>query len=149
MKLIALIFLSLAAAASCRTAKEYVPVERIIRETLTVRDTRVQVRIVQTRDSVTVSLDRDTASYLENTYAFSRAEVSGGTLTHVLGSRNADIAVKTQYVERLRTDSVPYAVKVPGATVTVHAPTIWQALWLIAVGMLLAFTGLFIYVLSK
>lgn len=149
MRLTALIFLLSAAALSCRTVKEYVPVDRIVRETITVRDTVVQVRIARTRDSVTVILGRDTASYLENPYAFSRAEVSGGALTHVLGSREADIAVKTQYVERLRTDSIPYAVEVPGPVVTVRAPSFGQALGFIAAGIALAFIGLFIYRLSK
>ena len=65
-----------AACTAVKTVKEYVPVERIVKETVTVRDTVVNVRIEQVRDSVVIPLARDTASFLENAYAYSCAPVN-------------------------------------------------------------------------
>jgi hypothetical protein len=131
----------------CGAIKEYVPypVERVIRETITVRDTVVDVVLKQIHDSVTVNLAKDTTSYLENRYAYTYAAVTGGNLIHSLGTQKESVTIETKYIEKIRTDSIPYAVEVPGKEVIVRKPTVWQTLSHIGTGMLIAaILGLFI-----
>jgi hypothetical protein len=146
-----IIMLACLALSACKTIKEYVPVERIVRETVTVRDTVIDVQIKQIHDSVTVDLSRDTVSYLENTYAYSYALVSDGNLTHSLGTNKAPIQVETKYIERVLTDSIPYMVEMPvlGPEIIIHKPTFWQIVRYLAIGIVIAFAGLLVYKIFK
>jgi hypothetical protein len=96
---------------SCGTKNVYVPVDRVHTETVTLKDTVVDVKLEYIRDSVTVP---DSTSYLSNRYAYSWAAMKGGLLTHSLGTWQASIPVEVQYIDRTITDSVPlpYEVKV-------------------------------------
>jgi hypothetical protein len=138
--------------AACKTV-EYVPVpvEHIVRETVTVRDTVIDVRIEHTHDSVTVPLSRDTVNYLENQYAYSYALVTGGDLVHSLGTQKGTVPVRTEYIEIIRTDSIPYTVKidVPGKEVIIHKPTLWQRVTHIALGIVMALSGIILYRIFK
>ena len=96
---------------ACRTKTVYVPIERKTVEIVTLKDTVVNVRLENIRDSISTP---DSTSYLSNKYAYSRAEVRGGKLNHSLGMWPVDIPVEVRYIERIRVDSipVPYEVKV-------------------------------------
>ncbi|MDR1160784.1 MAG: hypothetical protein LBK45_00440 [Tannerellaceae bacterium] len=96
---------------SCKTRTVYVPVDRVHTETVTWKDTIIDVRLEHIRDSVTVP---DSSSYLSNKYAYSWAAMKGGMLTHSLGTWPGNIPVEVKYVERETRDSipVPYEVKV-------------------------------------
>ena len=91
--------------------KVYVPVEHKTVETVTLRDTVVQMRLEVIRDSVAVP---DTLSYLENKYAESWAEWKSGRLHHSLGTKQTQVPVQVQYVEKERVVEVPkpYPVEV-------------------------------------
>lgn len=99
---------------SCGVKKEiqYIPVEKKTVETVVLTDTVIDIQLVPYKDSIAV---RDTASYLENSYAYSRASWKGGMLYHSLGifplkpfRQNLQIPVT------IIRDSIPYAV--PGPT---------------------------------
>jgi hypothetical protein len=124
---------------ACKTVK-YVPVERIVRETVSVRDTVLEVQLEQVHDSISVNLSKDTASYLENRYAYSFAGVVDGHLIHSLGTQKEPVPVGTKYMETIRTDSIPYPVevKIPGKDVIIHRPTFWQIVSHIGIGVLIA-----------
>jgi hypothetical protein len=99
-------------ALSGCASKQYIPVETKITETREVRDTLVEVRLVERHDSV--SLARDTASYLENPYAYSWARYEGGSLHHSLGTRKGSVleVEVPQYTEITRKIEVPKIVEV-------------------------------------
>lgn len=77
-------------------------VERIIHDTI------VEVRIPE---HYTERETLDTISELSNPFAYSRAEVSGGRLTHTLGTRGS-VTEKVQVVEKVIRDSIAYPVEV-------------------------------------
>lgn len=97
----------------CGTKKviEYVPVEKKTVETVVLKDTVMQVQLVPYKDSVSV---KDSASYLENPYAYSHASITGGKLNHSLGIFYPKLTpLKTQFVHIHHTDSIPYPVPGP------------------------------------
>jgi hypothetical protein len=96
---------------SCGTRTVYVPVDRVHTETVTLKDTIIDVRLEHIRDSVSVA---DSISYLTNKYAYSWAAMKEGMLTHSLGTWPVNIPVEVKYIDRIITDSipVPYEVKV-------------------------------------
>ena len=99
---------------SCGVKKEiqYIPVEKKTVETLVLTDTLLQVQLVPYKDSVSV---KDSTSYLENPYAYSRASVEGGKLSHSLGIFPMKPFPYTfQMPVKIIRDSIPYAV--PGPT---------------------------------
>jgi hypothetical protein len=142
------IFLSFAA---CKTVKEYVPLERVVRETVTLRDTIISVKLVQIHDSVSINLSKDTLSYLENQYAYSYAMITGGNLVHSLGTQEASLPVKTEYIEVIRTDSIPFirVVTLPGKEVVIHKPTFLQFLQHLAAGIVIGIAGIMIFLVFK
>lgn len=75
--------------------RTYIPVEKTITIEKAIRDTIVDVRIEQSRDSVVTA---DTASYLQNVYCESRAIYSGGKLRHSLNTKDRPIPVSFQFV---------------------------------------------------
>ena len=99
---------------SCGVKKEiqYIPVEKKTIETVVLTDTVIDIQLVPYKDSIAV---RDTASYLENPYAYSRASWKGGMLYHSLGifplkSFRQNLQIPVTIIR----DSIPYAV--PGPT---------------------------------
>lgn len=95
-----------------RRVVEYVPVEKKVTETVTLVDTLVEVKLVPYRDSV--SVPADTASHLENPYAYSNASLSGGRLNHSLGIKPDNpllFPIQTRIVHVQ--DSIPYPVPGP------------------------------------
>ncbi len=105
-----LIILLTSAIASCRGVR-YVPVETVRVDSTVVHDTLLDVRLVPYRDSVAT---RDTASFLSNPYAYSRAEWTGGMLRHTLGIWPlATTQVKVPYfIDRYVTITKPQVVEV-------------------------------------
>ena len=75
-----------------------------------IRDTIVEVRIpehYQERETL------DTLSELSNPFAYSRAMVSQGSLTHSLGIvKDATVKERVQVVEKVIRDSIAYPVEV-------------------------------------
>lgn len=75
-----------------------------------IRDTIVEVRIPE---HYTERETLDTISELSNPFAYSRAEVSGGKLTHSLGIvKGATVKGKSQTSKTIMRDSIPYPVEV-------------------------------------
>lgn len=120
--LLVAVLLILAGCASKREVK-YIPVEKKVTQTVTVRDTVVQVVLQPTKDSISMHpvVGRDTSSYLQNPYAYSYASYSGGMLNHSLGTKAGTTAEGNVKIrEVVRTDSISYAVPVPGETVFIN-----------------------------
>lgn len=98
----------------CSTKKvvEYIPVEKKTVETVVLTDTLLQVQLIPYKDSVSV---KDSTSYLENPYAYSRASITDGKLNHSLGIFPLKpIPYTFQMPVKIIRDSIPYAV--PGPT---------------------------------
>lgn len=132
---IGLLVVLLFMVSGCASKREiqYIPVEKKVTETVTVRDTVVEVVLQPSRDSVSLHpvAGKDTASYLESPYAYSYAAYSGGVLNHSLGTKPGTTAEgSTQVRETIRTDSIPYPVPVPGDTVYINKLHGWQT-WLL------------------
>lgn len=90
---------------------QYIPVESVRIDSISIKDTVFQERLVPYRDSVAVA---DTASFLTNPYAYSRAVWSSGRLHHVLGIwPQATVRVQVPYyVDRYVYRSEPKIVEV-------------------------------------
>ena len=89
-------------------ATEVVHVPTIHTVETIIRDTIVEVRIpehYQERETL------DTISELSNPFAFSRAMVSDGKLTHTLGTHGS-VTEKVKVVETIIRDTIPYPVEV-------------------------------------
>ena len=107
-----LLLLILALLSSCRSSRiEYVPVESVRIDSVTVKDTVISQLLVPYRDSVAIA---DTTSYLSNPYAYSRATWSRGQLRHTLGIWPAAAVVVRvpYYIDRYVYRSVPKVVEV-------------------------------------
>ena len=94
---------------SCKAAEVvYVPTIHTV-ETI-IRDTIIEVRIPEhyaERETL------DTISELSNPFAYSRASVSQGRLTHSLGIvKDATVKERVQVVEKIIRDSIAYPVEV-------------------------------------
>lgn len=127
--IIALVFLTLVLLAGCGTKKVYIPIERKVTETVTLRDTLVKMELAHYRDtvSITVEAGKDTASFLQNPYAYSYASFIAGIFSHSLGiKKGAYSEGKVQVKEVHVVDSIPYPVEVKGDTVTVYKLRWWE-----------------------
>lgn len=121
------------AGCAARREAQYIPIEKKVTKTVTVRDTVVQVVLHPYKDSVSLHpvAGRDTSSYLESPYAYSHASYSGGMLNHSLGTKPGTKAEgNTKIREEARTDSIPYPVPVPGDTIYINRLHGWQQ-WLL------------------
>lgn len=107
----ALFLLCLLTGCGSKRIIEYVPVEKVVKEVVTVTDTVVKVEL---KPFVETVVTPDSTSHLENEYAYSDASVKDGMLNHTLGMKTGPVEVKTQYIHVLHTDSIPYPV--PGPT---------------------------------
>lgn len=122
---------------------QYVPIEHVRIDSISVRDTIFEEKLVPYRDSVQVA---DTVSYLSNEYAYSWARWQDGRLHHSLGIWPfATIRVQVPYyIDRYVYRSVPQIVEVEKKL------TRWQKIKLeiggLAIGALLA---LIIYLIVR
>lgn len=115
LRVLALVFILflgwLLVGCGTRKVVEYIPIEKKTVETVVLKDTVVDVQLVPYKDSVAV---KDTTSYLENPYAYSRAQWKNGTLLHSLGIfplKPFDYGLKLP-IHIIR-DSIPYPVPGP------------------------------------
>ena len=136
LRVLAIVFLLflgwLLVGCSTKKVVEYVPVEKKTVETVVLKDTVLQIQLVPYKDSVSV---RDSASYLENPYAYSRASVRNGMLSHTLGIfplKSFDYGLKIPF--RFIRDSIPYPV--PGPVQYVEKPLSAVEKTLMGAGML-------------
>lgn len=123
-----LIFISFL-ICGCGTKRVYIPVERKVIETVTMRDTIVRTELISYRDTISINLQAgmDTVSFLENPYAFSYASFKKGTLNHSLGIKPGSYAEgKVQVKEVHIVDSIPYPVEIKGNTETIYKLYWWQ-----------------------
>lgn len=110
----AVLFVAAFVCFSGCTRKVYIPVERTTTVTEFLRDTVVELKLKQVRDTVTIdALGKDTASYLEDGTHFSRATWKGGKLGHSLGTLpNASVKDSMKVKHIFIRDSIPYPVPV-------------------------------------
>jgi hypothetical protein len=113
---------SLSALLACKPVEKvvYVPEVHNVVTTIYAHDTVVVVEVPETyAERVTT----DTVSELSTPFAYSRAEVSGGRLSHSLGT-HGELPTSVRIEERVitRTDSIPYRVDVP---VYIEMPLKW------------------------
>lgn len=104
---------SLSALMACKPVEKvvYVPKVHNVVTTIYAHDTVVVVKVPETyAERVTT----DTVSELSTPFAYSRAEVSGGKLSHSLGT-HGELPTSVRIEEKIitRTDSIPYRVEVP------------------------------------
>ena len=92
--------------SGCRSQHQCVVMEKTITDSIVIRDTTYEVRLVPYKDSVSI---RDTTSFLCNPYAYSYASYRNGMLNHSLGIYPfATATVKVPYfIERTRRVEVP------------------------------------------
>ena len=115
---------SLSALMACKPTTIYVPtgqVKRVVTETV-YTDT---VIVAKVPDTYAERVTTDTVSELSTPFAYSRAEVSGGILSHSLGT-HGELPTSVRIEEKIITirDSIPYPVEVP---VYVDKPMpVWQ-----------------------
>ena len=105
--------LSVGLLTSCTPTEKvvYVPKVHNVVTTIYAHDTTIVVRIPENYVEVTTL---DTQSVLTLPFAESRAVVSGGKLTHSLGT-HGELPTSVRIEEKIitRTDSIPYRVDVP------------------------------------
>ena len=104
---------SLSALMACKPTTIYVPtgqVKRVVTETV-YTDT---VIVAKVPDTYAERVTTDTVSELSTPFAYSRAEVSGGILSHSLGT-HGELPTSVRIEEKIITirDSIPYPVEVP------------------------------------
>lgn len=117
-------------------ATEVVYVPTIHTEEVTIHDTIVEVRIPEHYAEV-VTLD--TISELSNPFAYSRAAVTAGTLTHTLGIHpTATVKERVVYTETIVRDTIRYPVEVP---VYVEKEIRGWRLWVFYAGVLAIITA--------
>ena len=89
----------------------YVPKVHNVVTTIYAHDTVVVVEVPETYSE---RVTTDTVSELSTPFAYSRAEVSGGRLSHSLGT-HGELPTSVRIEERVVTirDSIPYRVDVP------------------------------------
>lgn len=112
--LAAVAFILLFVVFSGCTRRIYVPMERTTTVTEVVRDTLVEVKLTQVRDTVTIeAFGKDTVSFLEDGTHFSYATWKDGQLGHSLGTLpDASVEGLVKVVHTHTVDSIPYPVPV-------------------------------------
>ncbi len=97
----------------CKPVEEvvYVPKVHNVVTTIYAHDTVV---VVEVPDTYAERVTTDTVSELSTPFAYSRAEVSGGKLSHSLGT-HGELPASVRIEEKIITvtDSIPYRVEVP------------------------------------
>lgn len=89
----------------------YVPKVHNVVTTIYAHDTVVVVKVP---DTYAERVTKDTISELSTPFAWSRAEVSGGMLSHSLGT-HGELPTSVTIEEKIitRVDSIPYPVEIP------------------------------------
>ena len=123
---------SLSALLACKPVEKvvYVPKVHNVVTTIYAHDTVVVVEVPETYSE---RVTTDTVSELSTPFAYSRAEVSGGTLFHSLGT-HGELPTSVRIEEKVVTirDSIPYHVDVP---VYIEKPLKWWQESLMWVGV--------------
>lgn len=135
---------SLSALMACKPIEKVVYVPTVHEVETIVSDTIVEVRIPEhyaERETL------DTLSELSNPFAYSRARVSQGKLTHSLGIYpTATVKGKVQYIETIIRDTIGYPVEVEVIR-EVREPLRWWQRSLMWVGALsILSVGIYMYV---
>lgn len=131
-----IIILLTSAICSCSQTK-LVPVETIRIDSISIRDTLFDVKLVPYKDSVA---SKDTNSYLSNAYAYSWARYANGILHHSLGIFPlATTQIKVPYfIDRYRYIEKPTIVEVEKKLTTWQSMKIKLGEWMIGIILLLA-----------
>lgn len=92
----------------CKT--KYIPVERVIRDSVAVHDTVIQVKLKPFKEVVLID---DTISLLRSEVATSEAKITNNKLYHSLEVKDTPIKVETKIETRYKTikEPVPYEVE--------------------------------------
>jgi hypothetical protein len=125
----------------------FVPEVHVQTKEVVMRDTVITVRIP---DGYAERVTTDTVSDLYTPFAHSRAEVSGGILSHSLGT-HGELPTSVRVEEKIITirDSIPYPVEVEVIR-EVAKPLRWWQRWLMWIGCITllsvaAYVGIKIY----
>ena len=140
LRALAIIFISflawlfLSGCSSPKVVTEYVTIEKKSVETVFVRDTLLEVKLIPAQDSIST---KDTSSVLQNAYCISNANIANGILTHTLSTKpNAKASGKVKYIDRVIHDSIPYPVEVPGPTQYIEHDASWLESFFMIMGMI-------------
>ena len=134
---------------ACKPTTIYVPtgqVKRVVTETV-YTDT---VIVTQVPETYAERVTTDTVSELSTPFAYSRAEVSGGRLTHSLGT-HGELPTSVRIEEKIITirDSIPYPVEVEVIREVAKPLRWWQRslMWIggIVILSVAAYVGIKIY----
>lgn len=92
----------------CKT--KYIPVERIVRDSIAMHDTVIQVKLKPFKEVVLID---DTISILGNEVATSEAKITNNKLYHSLEIKDTPIKVETKFITEYKTikEPVPYEVE--------------------------------------
>ena len=92
----------------CKT--KYIPVERVVRDSVAIHDTVIQVKLKPFKEVVLVD---DTISLLDNEVATSEAKITNSKLYHSLEIKDTPIKVETKFITEYKTikEPVPYEVE--------------------------------------
>ena len=140
---------SLSALMACKPTTIYVPtgqVKRVVTETV-YTDT---VIVAKVPDTYAERVTTDTVSELSTPFAYSRAEVSGGILSHSLGT-HGELPTSVRIEEKIITirDSIPYPVEVEVIREVAKPLRWWQRslMWIggIVILSVAAYVGIKIY----
>lgn len=95
---------------SCKTKQIPVFVERVVKDSIVVRDTIQEVLLEPYYEEIST---KDTVSYLTNKYAYSEAKINNNELYHNLGIWQTPIGIKTIKLTeyKLIKEPVPYEVE--------------------------------------
>ena len=92
----------------CKT--KYIPVERVVRDSIAIHDTVIEVQLKPFKEAVLLD---DTISILNNEVATSEAKITNNKLYHSLEVKDTPIKVETKIETRYKTikEPVPYEVE--------------------------------------
>lgn len=126
---------SMAALVSCSPSEETVSVVKESHTVVVDETTRDTVITIEVPVYVKERETRDTVSELSCPFAWSRAEVSGGRLSHSLGT-HGELPASVRIEEKIITirDSIPYPVEVEVIREVREPLREWQR-WLMWIGV--------------
>ena len=119
------VVLLLSTLIGCRTKQVPVFIERVVKDSIVIRDTIQQVKLEPYFEEKETS---DTLSYLSNKYAYSEARVSNNKLYHSLGIWDKLIGVTTLRITEYKTIKEPVPYEVEKVVKVEKKLSIWQRL---------------------
>lgn len=119
-----MILLLIILLSSCASPKP-VFIEKVVTDSVMVKDTVVEYVLKPYKEEVTTL---DTVSLLENEYAITRAETSGGKLKHSLETKEKPVEVKVQYLDRVITKEIPVPYEVEKVVKVEKKLNLWERL---------------------